>query len=358
VPAALLLATLLAPRVPAQADPSPPLKRSAPDRPPQAVVLMYHRFGEDRYPSTSIRIDQFEAQLEHLAEGGFEILPLEEVVDAISKGLPLPDLVVSLTVDDAFRSVHDVAFPRLKTRGWPFTVFVNSDSIDAGSSAYMTWDQMRAMRGQGVTFANHTASHDSVVERREGEDDTAWRSRVRADIERGRRRLREELGETPALFAYPYGDFDTSSAALVAEMGYVAFGQHSGVVGPGSDLRALPRFPMAEAFAGLDGFRDKVRALPLPVGSVDPWSPVTETRRPVLTITLAGELPNSEQLACYASGQGHIAVRWTDPGRRFSTQAKTPLSTGRTRYNCTAPSGTRGRYYWYSHPWIAGAGSR
>ena len=352
VPAVLLLATLLTPRVAAQSDSSAPRTREALDRPAHAVVLMYHRFGEDRYPSTSIRIDQFEAQLDHLEQGGFEILPLEEVVAAIRQGRPLPDLTVCITVDDAYRSVHEVAFPRLKARGWPFTVFVNSDSIDRKLPAYMTWDQMRAMREQGVTFANHTASHDSMVEHREGEDDESRQTRMRADIDRGRQRLREELGETPALFAYPYGDFDTASATLVAKMGYVAFGQHSGALGPGSDLRALPRFPMAEQFAGIDAFRDKVRALPMPLRSAEPWSPVTTTRRPELTVTLAGELPNSEQLTCFASGQGRIAVRWSEKGRSFKTQTEKPLSPGRTRYNCTAPSGISGRYYWYSHPWI------
>ena len=325
---------------------------------PHAVVLMYHRFGEERYPSTSIRVDQFEAQLAYLEEGGFTVLPLAEATTAIFEERALPDLAVCITVDDAFLSVHEVAFPRLLARGWPFTVFVNSDSIDKKMPAYMTWEQIRSMRDHGVTFANHTASHDSVVERRDGEDEPTWRARLRADIERGRERLREELGETPALFAYPYGDFDRASADLVIDLGYVAFGQHSGALGPDSDFRALPRFPMAEAFAGIDGFRDKVRALPMPLGTVEPWSPVTRSRRPELAITLAGELPDSGQLACYASGQGRIAVRWSEKGRRFTAQAEKPLATGRTRYNCTAPSGIPGRYYWYSHPWIVGDGSR
>ena len=30
-----------------------------------AVILMYHRFGEDQLPSTNIRLDQFDAHLEN-----------------------------------------------------------------------------------------------------------------------------------------------------------------------------------------------------------------------------------------------------------------------------------------------------
>jgi biofilm PGA synthesis lipoprotein PgaB len=196
----LLAAVLTSPAAAGPDSPEPRVEKSA-ELPPHAVVLMYHRFGEDSFPSTSIRVDQFEAQLKHLEEGGFEVLPLEQVLAAVSNGRSLPDLSVSITVDDAFRSVFDVAFPRLKARGWPFTIFVNSDSIDKKMPAYMTWDQMRSMRDHGVTFANHTASHDSLIERRAGESDESWKKRLRADIERCRTRLREELGETPALFA-------------------------------------------------------------------------------------------------------------------------------------------------------------
>ncbi len=34
-----------------------------------AVILLYHRFGEDSLPSTNVRLDQFEAQLAVLASG-------------------------------------------------------------------------------------------------------------------------------------------------------------------------------------------------------------------------------------------------------------------------------------------------
>ena len=38
-----------------------------------AVVFMYHRFGEDRYPSTNIRVDQFRQQMDYLSDGGFTV---------------------------------------------------------------------------------------------------------------------------------------------------------------------------------------------------------------------------------------------------------------------------------------------
>jgi biofilm PGA synthesis lipoprotein PgaB len=316
-----------------------------------AVVLMYHRFGEDRYPSTNIRVEQLEAQLEHLREGGYAVVPLADVVKALTGGGFLPPRAVVITIDDAYRSVYDVAFPLFKASGFPFTVFVATDPVDQGLPDYMTWDQMREMAAGGATFANHGASHDSFIERPAGEDDAIWLARVRADVEKGWRRLRDELDPVPGVFAYPYGEYDTAVAGTLRDMGYVAFGQQSGAVGQRSDLRALPRFPMAEAFGGLSEFRTKVASLPLPVVTVEPWDPVVSTRRPRIEVTLGEADARLSELTCYVSGQGAVEVEWLTPAKRFSVAPVRPFGEGRHRVNCTAPRND-GRFLWFSHPWI------
>lgn len=316
-----------------------------------AVVLMYHRFGEDRYPSTSIRIDQFEAQLAHLAERDYAVIPLAELLDALENDKPLPPRAVVITVDDAYLSVYEVGYPRLKAAGYPFTVFVATDPVDDGLPAYMSWEQMREMADGGATFANHGAAHRSVVERADGQGRAAWLAAVQADLARGRERLEAELVPLPGAFAYPYGEFDTATAALVSAAGYIAFGQQSGAVGRASDRRALPRFPMAEDFADLDGFRTKVASLPLPVAETTPWDPVTAERQPRVEILLSREPQRWRELACFVSGQGRVEVDWLEAGRRFSVGPRRDFGQGRQRVNCTAP-GPSGRFYWFSHPWL------
>jgi hypothetical protein len=51
-----------------------------------AVILMYHRFGEDRLPRTNIRLDQFDAHLEKLSNGNYSVWPLAKIVDHLQKG--------------------------------------------------------------------------------------------------------------------------------------------------------------------------------------------------------------------------------------------------------------------------------
>jgi biofilm PGA synthesis lipoprotein PgaB len=317
-----------------------------------AVVLMYHRFGEDQHPSTSIRIDQFEAQLEHIRDGDYNVISLAVLLAAIGDpSIDLPDRAVVITIDDAYRSVHEVASPRFKKYGFPFTVFVATDPVDLGLRDYMTWEQMREMKKGGATFANHGAGHISLVDREEGESEDAWRARVRKDIARGEQRLNDELDPVSGAFAYPYGEFDEGVADILEQLDYVSFGQHSGAVGPLTDRRAVPRFPIAEAFGDIDTFGTKVASLPMPVTAVEPWSPVTKDRQPSIVVSLGDTDARLAELACFVSGQGRVEVEWLEAGKRFRVRASAPLEKGRQRINCTAPTKT-GRYQWFSHPWI------
>ena len=316
-----------------------------------AVVLMYHRFGESRFPSTNIRVEQFEAHLSHLRDGDYSVIPLADVIATVKNGATLPNRAVAITIDDAYRSVYEVAFPLFKAYEFPFTVFVATDAVDQKLPVYMDWDQMREMAAQGVTFANHGATHDSLIARREGETNIEHLARARADVEKGWRRLTEELEPLPGVFALPYGEYDAEVASLLHEMGFISFGQQSGPIGPYSDSRALPRFPMAEGFGDLTQFRIKVASLPMPVVNVKPWDPVVNTVRPRIEVTLEDADARLGELACFISGHGQVSIDWVQEDRTYTVGPTRPLGKGRQRVNCTAPRND-GRYLWFSHPWI------
>jgi peptidoglycan/xylan/chitin deacetylase (PgdA/CDA1 family) len=326
----------------------------------QAVVLMYHHFGVQEHPSTNVQLAQFDAHLDYLSQAGYQVWPLAKVVEYVVAKRPFPARVVAITVDDAYQSVFTEAYPRLKKRGWPFTVFVSTDGVDRHFKAYMGWSQMREMQAHGVSFENHSASHDYLIRHLDDENEDQWRARVSADIGRAQRRIREELGTEPQLFAYPYGEYTTVLADIVVGMGLVAFGQQSGPVGLGADPRVIPRFPMAERFAAIDDFKQKVQSLAFPLEDVQPWEPWVdaqpqrENAAPIMTIRLGDSTARLNQLSCFVSGQGRVEVQWRDRATRvFALQAPQALPHGRSRYNCTAPSPQPGRYFWFSHLWIS-----
>lgn len=323
-------------------------------------MFMYHRFGEDDFPATSVTLDAFEAQLQWLEDNDAQVIGLEQLLAFLASGTPLPERAVVLTIDDAYASIHAEAWPLLRARGWPFTVFVATDPVDAGFGDYLDWPRLRELAAAGVTLANHGASHAHLATPLAGESEAERAARVRADLLKGARRLQEEISEAggaaaegaviEGVFAYPYGEYDPVVAGVVQSLGWVAFGQQSGAVGAISDRRALPRFPINERYSDLGEFATKALSRPLGVARIEPWNPVTGPE-PVLEVWLDPVGAELAELACYVGGQGRVAVEWQVPDRQFRVRPKAALTPGRQRVNCTAP-GSDGRYHWFSHQWL------
>ena len=87
-----------------------------------AVVVVYHRFNEPAFESTSIRLEQFKAHLSELKKNQYNVVSLPEIVSSVNLGRDLPDRTIGLSVDDAYRSFYDVAWPLLKAAKMPVTL--------------------------------------------------------------------------------------------------------------------------------------------------------------------------------------------------------------------------------------------
>lgn len=320
------------------------------DQAEQATVLVYHRVGESAHPSTNVTEAQFEAHLAYLADNDYTVVPLGEIVAWLEDEAALPRRAVAITFDDAYVSVDEAAHDRLRERGWPYTVFVNSEPVDREFGGYLTWSRMREMAAEGARFANHTHTHAPMQVLSEDE--------VLDDVQTAQTRLLAELGDAvynaPPLLAYPYGEYNLDVMRQVEALGYVAFGQQSGVIGLLSDRRALPRFAMNERFAEMEGFALKVRASPMPIAAWQPVDPVRDSAEaPALVVTLAeADLP-VHGLACFY-GSERLDPEWIEPGRQFVVQGEADLPVGRSRYNCTMPVGD-GRFWWFTQLWVYGA---
>ena len=310
-----------------------------------AVILQYHRFGEDAYPSTSVTIEQLEAHIEHLANGGYTVLPVPDILAALDTGrAALPDRAIGITVDDATRSTFTEAWPRFEQAGFPFTVFVSTDPVDQGHAGIMSRDELRQLSAAGVTIGNHGAAHGRM-----------WQNDVSAnrdDLDRARRRIREELGMDATLFAYPYGEWNEALRALVAGLGVTAaFGQHSGVVGPHSDRLNLPRFALNQTYGAADRFKLIVDTLPLGAHTVTPTEQILEENPPTVGFTIEPPLANPGSLACYASGGVRAALDHQEGGR-VEVTFDGSFPPGRVRLNCTAPA-EAGRWHWFGLQYVA-----
>lgn len=302
-----------------------------------AVIILYHRFGENSYPSTNIRIEQFEAHLKELKDGGYTVMPLPEIVAAFAEGRALPDRTVAVTIDDAALSVYTQAWPRLKAAGLPFTLFVSTEPHDRRFKDYMSWDQIRELKAAGVTIGNHTVSHGHMVDATPAEN--------AAEIERASARFKTELGEAPTLFAYPYGEYANAPRETVERAGFkAAFGQHSGVASRGADRFTLPRFALNEHWGEIGRFRTIANALPLPAAIAEPGDArVTKPNPPPFVLAIAPEAGPLGKFSCHGPAGTETQV---GEDRHVSVRFSAPFAAGRNRVNCTMP-GPEGRWRWF-----------
>lgn len=323
-----------------------------------AVVILYHHVSDTTPKSTSISPAHFEAQMDYLEKNNFTIVPLLELTEKLRKGESLPDKTVAISFDDSYVSVYDSAFPRLKKRGWPFTFFVNTDSVGTGK-VFVTWDQLREMSRHGVTIANHTTKHNHLPRREKNETVTQWRTRIVAEISSAQQKIEQEIGRAPKILAYPFGEYDIEVQQIAKKLGYIAFGQQSGALYEKGDLQSVPRFPFGGSFTELDDFIMKVSTRPMPIKTVRFYNDKKKQQENL--IVKAGVKPwlvlaiddarMLKKINCFATGQGAITAEIIDGS--LWVQAKQPLKLGRTRYNCTAYTGEKGRFFWYTQQWLA-----
>ncbi len=319
------------------------------------VILQYHHFSDDTPAITSVTPEQFDNHLAYLKNNHFNVLPLREVVYALKNSRELPDRCVSLTVDDAYVTVYTNAFPRLRQLGWPLTVFVNTEGVDKGVAAYMSWPQMRELSRQGVSFENHGHGHIHMIRTHADESEASWRRRITTDIRVAQQRITDEIGVAPILFAHPYGEYNPDLVDIIRELGLTGFGQQSGPAWPGANFGALPRFPMAANFARMQSFITKVNTLPMPVVSAEPDDPLVPLQqwRPGLKLTLEPGSYSQAAVQCYIGGSNNVDISWPENiANTLIVKPKFDLSVGRHRTNCTMPSTQKGRFHWYSHNWF------
>jgi peptidoglycan/xylan/chitin deacetylase (PgdA/CDA1 family) len=131
-----------------------------------ATVLIYHRVGGGSDDERDTPVESFAAQLDVLAAR--DVVSLDIALDRLDAGDRTPSVV--LTFDDGFADVHANAWPLLRERGLPFTLYLATGYLGAtmhweGSTAHcpgpaLAWGQVAEMAGSGLcTVGNHTSSH-------------------------------------------------------------------------------------------------------------------------------------------------------------------------------------------------------
>ncbi|MCS5578001.1 MAG: polysaccharide deacetylase family protein [Alteromonas macleodii] len=317
---------------------------------PNAAILLYHHVSSSTPASTSISPEAFKSHMEYL-DAHHTVVSLQDVVSAIQHNTTLPENAVAITFDDGYANILDNAHPILADLGFPYTVFINPDEIGVGPKQ-LTWEQVIAMHNDGVVFANHTLDHLHMLNGEQAMGERAWLEKVWQNVESAEKKIEDKLDISLKYLAYPFGEYNTALANKLKAEGYIGFGQHSGAVGPSSDMQALPRFPAAGPYANLATLKTKLNSLAMPVtqsSHKDPRMTARNLSSPI-SLTIDSDDVRLTQVNCFFGGDP-IETSLEENVLTFTLDETLPI--GRSRVNCTAPSNAQsGRYYWYSTPFF------
>jgi len=303
------------------------------------IALMYHRFDENKYPSTNIRKNVFVKHLNEINNSENELISFKKFEKIIKSNLDKNYLL--LTIDDAFESFYLNAWPILKNKKIPFVLFVSTREI--GKFGYMSWDQIREVAENNfVTIGNHSHSHEYLID---------WDiNKIKSDLQTSIRIFKKELGYSPKVFSYPFGEYSSDLKNIVSDLKFeFAFGQHSGVIDPTKDLLELPRFPINEKYGELKRFKTILKTLPFPYQSITPENKYIKDadNPPEVKIKFFDGLINTKNITCY-SNEGNV---WRQSDIKFVNKNelkiffKEKFKSERGRINCSLRE-EDGRFRW------------
>ena len=302
---------------------------------------MYHRFGDTDNPSTSVTLEQFKSHLEELSKPKYNVVSLDFIADSFNTETPLPENTVGISIDDGHNSILKHAWPLLKKYNFPITIFISTDSIDSGYRNYLTWDEIRYLKSEGVSIGSHTKTHAHLHKLEINE--------IKNEIEYSNKRYLKELGEIPKLFAYPYGEANTEVIQIIKDYKFKsAFGQHSGVINETSDFDYLPRFTLNMKYGSLERIKFSSQAKGMGVYDLIPTNPEFSENPPFIGFSLLdAELTKS--LNCFIfDSNGNIETELYNFEERIEIRLKRKIKSGRVRMNCTARDNKK-NWRWFGY---------
>ena len=182
-------------------------------------VVVYHKFAKKSTDLMTLSENAFEEQMRFLKEKGYRVISVDAFFDFLDYRVPLPPKAVVITIDDGWRSFYDIAFPILKRYGYPATLFVYTDFI-SGRRGTLDWAILAEMSKAGIDIQSHTKTHRNLDRRNAPESFPEYFEALRREITEAADQIQRKLNKKVTYLAYPYGDTNSLTIALLQKLGY------------------------------------------------------------------------------------------------------------------------------------------
>ena len=239
-------------------------------------------------------MDVFKKQIEIIKRNNFEFFDPKNFSEEFKK--VKTDKKILITIDDAFLSFYENAWPFLKENQIPFILFTSTDFI--GKKGYMNIDQLREVEKESFAYlGNHSHMHEYMV--------TFDFNKFTNDIDRSIEIFNNLFNYSPIFFSYPFGEYSLEQKNYISSKFEYAFGQHSGVIDLNKDPYELPRFPINEKYGDLKRFEFLIKLLPLQYSKIIPEDKlILNNNPPKMQIEFFKEQKNLSAINCFSDEGG------------------------------------------------------
>ena len=168
---------------------------------PCTTALMFHHIDDGNVIEKSGCRLQKDAFL-RILDSGIPFISMEEYLQfPLSRRNPC-----TITFDDGLKDVYRVAYPELKKRGIPFTIFVVTDFLDA--EGYISTDELLELAADPlVTIGSHGVTHDILK--------GMPYEKQKSELVDSKKCLEKLIGKPVQYFAYSHGQFDGTTLEIL-----------------------------------------------------------------------------------------------------------------------------------------------
>jgi peptidoglycan/xylan/chitin deacetylase (PgdA/CDA1 family) len=171
----------------------------------------------------TLSTDAFAQQLDFLAANGYNVIPLNDLIEYLKGTRPsMPPKAVVITVDDGWLCTFTQIYPTLKKRKLPFTAFVYPAIIGQGGH-YVTWPQIEEMSRNGVDIQSHSYTHAFLTLKNNGTiTPEAYPAFLKHELLDTKNEIEKHTQKTVQSIAFPYSDYDQTVIDAALQYGYAA----------------------------------------------------------------------------------------------------------------------------------------
>lgn len=204
-------------------------------------IVMYHGLlkEEKRQGQYVISPDLFESDLQYLTKHGYTTVVVQDLIDYVTNGVPLPEKPIMLTFDDGYYNNYLYAYPLLQKYQCKMVLspigryadeYSREETLHANYS-HATWNQLKEMIESGlVEVQNHSYNMhgDGKKTKRKGskkvngESVEQYAEALREDVQKMQDAMAKNTGFTPTAFVYPFGAVSRESLPVLKQMGFQA----------------------------------------------------------------------------------------------------------------------------------------